>query len=196
MRGRVKTGSRATCRRRRQRHCASCKRKHKFECTDKLRDAFASTKALGTSWILSALFDPSKETIIQTDSSAHAMGWVLLQYDDNIKARRVVAMGSRAWPEAVRHMPAHELESAALMFEIQRRSSELMQTPLHLKMDSEVSAEILSTTIVSQLPAKYQRWRSVLNNFESVKVHYGMVPYAGYKRRDGGASCRARESGT
>jgi hypothetical protein len=35
-----------------------------------------------------APFDPCKETIIQTDSSAHAMGWVLLQYDDNIKARR------------------------------------------------------------------------------------------------------------
>ena len=34
----------------------------------------AITKALGTHWILSAPFDPNKETIIQTDSSAHAMG--------------------------------------------------------------------------------------------------------------------------
>jgi hypothetical protein len=54
---------------------ASCK--HKFEWTDKLRDAFATTEALGTSWILAAPFDPGKETIIQTDRSAHAMGWVL-----------------------------------------------------------------------------------------------------------------------
>ena len=96
--------------------------------------------ALGSNWILIAPFAPSKETIIQTDSSTHAMGWVLLQYDDNIKARRVVSMGSRAWPDAARRVPAHEVESAALMFKIKRRSSELMQTPLVLETDSEASA--------------------------------------------------------
>ena len=141
-------------------------------------------KALGTDWILTAPFDPCKETIIQTDSSAHAMGWVLLQYDDNIKARRVVSMGSRAWPDAARRMPAHELESAALMFKIKRRSSELMQTPIRLETDSEASAQMLSTstTIVSQLPAKYQRWRAFLSNFESVKVSY--VGYKGVAMAD------------
>ncbi len=117
-----------------------------------------------------------------------------MQYDDNIKARRVVAMGSRAWPEAVRHMPAHELESAALIFEIKRRSSELMQKPLRLETDSEDSAKMLSTTIVSQLPAKYQRWRSVLDNFESVKVHYGTI--RGLQASQWRTGCRARASGT
>jgi hypothetical protein len=139
--------------------------------------------ALGSNWILIAPFAPSKETIIQTDSSTHAMGWVLLQYDDNIKARRVVSMGSRAWPDAARRMPAHELESAALMFEIKRRSSELnMQTPIVLETDSEASAQMLSTTVVSQLPAKYQRWRAFLTNFESVKVRY--VGYKGVAMAD------------
>ncbi len=73
-------------------------------------------------------------------------------------------------------MPSHELESAALMFEIKRRSSELVQTPIRLETDSEASAQMLSTTTVSQLPAKYQHWRARLTNFESVKVHY-----VGYK---------------
>ena len=41
-----------------------------------------------------------------------------------------------------------------------------------LETDSEPSAQMLSTTTVSQLPAKYQRWRALLANFESVKVHY------------------------
>ncbi len=85
-------------------------------------------------------------------------------------------MGSRAWPEAARRMPAHELESAALMYEIKRRSSELMQTLIRLEMDSEALAQMLSTTTVSQLPARYQRRRALLTNFESVKVHY-----VGYK---------------
>jgi hypothetical protein len=79
-------------------------------------------------------------------------------------------------------MPAHELESAALMLEIKRRSSELMQTPIRLFKDSEASAQMLSTTTVSQLPAKYQRWRALLANLESVKVHY--VGYKGVAMAD------------
>jgi hypothetical protein len=59
-----------------------------------------------------------------------------------------------------------------------------MQTPIVLETDSEASAQML----LSQLPAKYQRWRAFLANFESVKVHY-----VGYK---GVASCRAKASGT
>lgn len=43
-------------------------------------------------------------------------------------------------------MPAHELESAGIMFEVKRRASELMQTPLVLETDSEASAQMLSTT--------------------------------------------------
>jgi hypothetical protein len=49
-------------------------------------------------------------------------------------------MGSRAWPESARRMPAHKLESAGIMFEVKRRASELMQTPLVLETDSEASA--------------------------------------------------------
>ncbi len=101
---------------------------------------------------------------------------------NNIKARRVVSMGSRAWLEAARRMPAHELESAALMYEIKRRSSELMQTLIRLETDSEASTQMLSMTTVSQLPARYQRWRALLTNFESVKVHY--VGYKGVAMAD------------
>jgi hypothetical protein len=49
-------------------------------------------------------------------------------------------------------MPAHELESAGSMFEVKRRASELMQTPLGLETDSEASAQMLST----RLPSKKQ----------------------------------------
>ncbi len=55
------------------------------------------------------------------------------------------------------------------MFEIKRRSSELRQLPIVLET---ASAQMLSTTVMSQLPAKYQRWRAFLANLESVKVHY------------------------
>ncbi len=41
-----------------------------------------------------------------------------------------------------RRMPAHELESAGIMFEVKRRASELMQTPLVLETDSEASAQM------------------------------------------------------
>ncbi len=87
-------------------------KKHAFAITESLRAALIKTKALRTRWILAAPFDPRKETILQSDSSAYAMGWVMLQYDDNIKARRVVSMGSRAWPGSARRTPAYELESA------------------------------------------------------------------------------------
>jgi hypothetical protein len=69
------------------------------------------------------------------------------------------------------------------MFEIKRRSSELNSTtPIVLETDSEASAQMLSTTVVSQLPAKYQRWRAFLTNFESVKVRY--VGYKGVAMAD------------
>jgi hypothetical protein len=41
---------------------------------------------------------------------------------------------------------------------------------------------MLSTTIVSQLPAKYQRWRSVVDTLESVEAHY--VAYKGVAMAD------------
>jgi hypothetical protein len=58
------------------------------------------------------------------------------------------------------------------MFKVKRRASELMQTPLALETDSEASAQMLSTTPFASLPAKDQRWRAVLQNFESITIKY------------------------
>ena len=67
--------------------------KKPFKWTKELTNAFTCTKALATRWVLTAPLDYNREVVIQTDSSAHAMGWILAQYDPRVKARRVVAMG-------------------------------------------------------------------------------------------------------
>ncbi len=59
-----------------------------------LSQAFTITKALGTRWVLTAPFDYTRPVIIQTDSSAAAMGYLVAQVDPGTGLRRVVAMGA------------------------------------------------------------------------------------------------------
>ncbi len=79
--------------------------------------------------MLTAPLDLSRRVYIQSDSSKDAMGWCISQADLETNIRRVVALGSRAWPEAARRYPSNELETGALLFELRRRRTEFIATP-------------------------------------------------------------------
>ena len=143
-----------------------------FRWTKELQDAFDVVKAITCQYVLTAPLDLARRVYIQSDSSKDAMGWCISQVDPETEIRRVVALGSRAWPEAARRYPSHELETGALLFELRRRRTEFIATPITLETDNEATAMLLTSTPFSQLTAKYQRYRVMLQEFSSVQVEY------------------------
>ena len=143
-----------------------------FKWTAELSKAFVVTKALGTRWVLSAALDYSRPVIIQTDSSKVAMGYLVAQDVPGTSLRRIVAMGSRRWPDAAGNYASWELEGAALMLELRRRQRELSACKVVLETDCSVAASLLTTAPLASLPAKWMRYRMLLSSFADWEVWY------------------------
>ena len=143
-----------------------------FKWTADLSKAFVVTKALGTRWVLTAHLDYTQPVIIQTDSSAAAMGYLVAQVDPGTGIRRVVAMGSRRWPDAARNYASWELEGAALMLELRRRQRELTACKVILETDCSVAASLLTTAPLGSMPPKWMRYRMLLSSFADWEVWY------------------------
>ncbi len=81
-----------------------------FKWTEELHEAFVVSKALATKWVLlAAPFRYDFPVIIQTDSSKVAMGYIICHIHDGV--RRVVALGSRRWPDVAQNYAPYDLEA-------------------------------------------------------------------------------------
>ena len=58
------------------------------------------------------------------------------------------------------------------MFELKRRRTEFIATPIALETDNEATAVLLTSAPFAQLTAKYQPYRVLLRESGSVQVEY------------------------
>jgi hypothetical protein len=146
--------------------------KGRVQLTPEIRAAFEQVKAKGAAWIMLAPFDYNKPVIVQTDSSKHGVGFLIMQYDDERKCRRIVHVGARVWPEAAHRYQSHDLEGTGIMNGVRKYALPFRNCKLVIETDNQPAAAMLSTRDYSKLPAKWQRFRNELKEFAEVEVRY------------------------
>ena len=164
----------------------SLTQKHRvFEWGESQEKAFAELKSILTHAPILAHFDPSRETIIQTDASHFGWGFIISQIDAETRREHPIAIESGRFVAAQLNYTTTEKEFMAIV-EAFKRSRHML-----LQVDSTVITDHLNLTYwmePRQLSPRQARWVELLSTFRFKIVYrpgkYATMPDALSRRAD------------
>ena len=143
-----------------------------FEPGPDFARAFKAMKEAASKCIAITAFDPTKEVLLQTDSSGFAMGYVLSQFNNATKCHQIFSCGSKKWPPEAKNYPSYRLEALALIRGVQKYAKLLQGATVVLESDNNPAVKLLTTSAVSIIPTVFLRYRMILDTLHEVKVRY------------------------
>lgn len=157
----------------------------RFEWGETQERAFAELKDLLTKAPILSHFDPTRETIIQTDASFFGWGFIISQIDAESRREHPIAIESGRFTGAQLNYTTTEKEFMAIV-EAFKRSRHML-----LQVDSTVITDHLNLTFwmePRQLSPRQARWVETLSTFRFKIVYrpgkYATMPDALSRRSD------------
>jgi hypothetical protein len=157
----------------------------RFEWGESQERAFAELKDLLTKAPILSHFDPTRETIIQTDASFFGWGFIISQIDAESRREHPIAIESGRFTGAQLNYTTTEKEFMAIV-EAFKRSRHML-----LQVDSTVITDHLNLTYwmePRQLSPRQARWVETLSTFRFKIIYrpgkYATMPDALSRRSD------------
>lgn len=139
-----------------------------FRWTDEAEQAFQCLKQMFVSAPNLLIFDPDRETVLETDSSGYCTGGVLMQYDDNGVLRPCAFMSKKNLPAECNY-PIYDKELLAIVKCLREWNSELRSVPEFKVLTDHKALEYFAT--VRKLSERQARWSVLLSEF-NFKIFY------------------------
>ena len=114
------------------------------------------------------IFDPDRETVLETDSSGYSTRGVLMQYDEQGVLRPCAFFSKRNLPAECNY-PIYDKELLAIVKCLQEWDSELRSVPSFRILTDHRALEYFSR--VRRLTKRQVRWSKLLSRF-NFTIHY------------------------
>lgn len=133
-----------------------------FEWTDRESSAFHLLKDKLVERPILSLYNPKLDTELHTDASAHGIGGILLQWQENPRVLKPVAYFSRQTTPEERHLHSYELETLAIVCSLKKFRVYLLGVNFKVVTDCHA----LRTTLVKRdLVPRIARWWLQISEF-------------------------------
>lgn len=139
-----------------------------FRWTDKAEQAFQTLKRMFVTAPNLLIFDPDRETVLETDSSGYSTGGVLMQYDDEGMLRPCAFMSKKNLPAECNY-PIYDKELLAIIKCLQEWDSELRSVESFKILTDHKALQYFAT--VRKLSERQCRWSELLSGFRFT-IHY------------------------
>ena len=120
--------------------------------------AFESIKSILSSTETLSLYDPKKPTIVAADASAVGLGAVLMQVQED-GSRRPICYASRSFTETEKRFAVIEKEALAACWACEKFNDYILGLEFLLETDHKPLVPLLSTSDLSKIPLRIQRFR-------------------------------------
>jgi transposase InsO family protein len=127
-----------------------------------LKDAFLSEEVL-------VPFDPERRTILECDSSGHAIGGTLSQEDENGVLRTVAYLSKKLLSHEANY-PIHDKELLAVIYCLKEWDAELRGVREFEVITDHKNLEYF--TKKQKMTERHVRWSVELSRFSNMRIHY------------------------
>ena len=114
--------------------------------------------------VVLAVYDPKKETVIQSDASSHGIGATLSQVQSD-GTLRLVCAASRSLTETERRYATIEQEALAIVWACEKFRNYVIGLTVRIQTDHKPLIPLLNDISLDKLPVRVQRFRMRLMRF-------------------------------
>ncbi|KAK3098958.1 hypothetical protein FSP39_024697 [Pinctada imbricata] len=141
------------------------RRENQWYWDETQQSSFENIKRELCSTPILAHYDPSRQTIISSDSSSYGLGAVLIQKQED-ESYRPIAFASRSLTNTEQRYAQIEKEALASTWACEKFSDFIVSLSVKIETDHKPLLALLGSKRMDELPARIQRFRMRLMRFD------------------------------